>query len=143
MPQTALPTEAPTHLIDAHACLRCGMAADGTLRVAIWEEEEKGRLGARPAVLCSACHEGFFAGAFGRVEVARWYHAAKDYVPREWIGRIDRDRLLETVCLNCGVILERPAAGDDILCPQCGATNRLRPRGGTRIIAGLVSPPSS
>ena len=138
-----LPREADPHVIDAHTCLRCGAPADGTLRVAIWEEEEKGRLGARPAVLCAACHEGFVAGLFGRVEVARWYHAAKDYVPREWIGRIDRDRLLETVCLDCGVILELPDAGDEVECPRCGARNRLRARGGTRITASLASPPSS
>jgi DNA-directed RNA polymerase subunit RPC12/RpoP len=138
-----LPPEAGTHAIAARACLRCGAQADGRLRVAIWEEEEKGRLGARPAVLCAACHAGFFAGAFGRVEVARWYHAAKDYVPREWIGRIDRDRLLETVCLNCGVILELPPAGDAVDCPRCGATNRLDARNGSRITASLASPPSS
>ena len=141
--KATLPAEAERHLLDAHTCLRCGRAADGTRRVAVWEEEEKGRLGARPAVLCEACHEGFFAGAFGRVEVARWYHAAKDYVPREWIGRIDRDRLLETVCLNDGVILELPAEGDEVRCPRCGAVQRLRARNGARIIAALVSPPSS
>jgi DNA-directed RNA polymerase subunit RPC12/RpoP len=139
----ALPAEAAAHVLDARACLRCGAAADGTLRVAIWEEEEKGRLGARPAVLCGPCHEGFFAGAFGRVEVARWYHAAKDYVPREWIGRIDRDRLLETVCLHCGIILELPAGGDEVACPQCRARNALRPRQGSRITAFLASPPSA
>ena len=137
----SLPAEAAKHSIEAHACLRCGAAADGRLRVAIWEEEEKGRLGARPAVLCAACHEGFFAGAFGRVDVARWYHAAKDYVPREWIGRIDRDRLLETVCLSCGVILDRPGSGDEVPCPRCAATNLLRPRGDARIFAALSSPP--
>ena len=126
---TVLPPEAEPHAIAVRACLRCGAAADGRLRVAIWEEEEKGRLGARPAVLCSACHEGFFAGRFGRVEVARWYHAAKDYVPREWIGRIDRDRLLETVCLNCGVILELPPADDAVDCPRCRARNLTRDGG--------------
>lgn len=138
MPEAALPPEAEPHVIAARACVRCGAAADGTLRVAIWEEEEKGRLGARPAVLCSACHEGFFEGRFGRVEVARWYHAAKDYVPREWIGRIDRDRLLETVCLNCGVILELAEGADTVRCPQCGATQRIRMRNGSRITACLT-----
>lgn len=137
-----LAPEASPHVLAARTCLRCGAAADGSLRVAIWEEEEKGRLGARPAVLCSACHAGFLAGDFGRVEVARWYHAAKDYVPREWIGRIDRDRLLETVCLNCGVILELPATGDEVACPQCRARNRLALRGTARITASLASPPS-
>ena len=143
MSEAVLPPEAGRHVIAAHSCLRCGAAADGTLRVAIWEEEEKGRLGARPAVLCSACHEGFFAGLFGRVAVAGWFHAAKDYVPREWIGRIDRDRLLETVCLNCGVILELPAAGDTVQCPQCGATQRLRRRAGARLTAALAEPPTA
>jgi predicted RNA-binding Zn-ribbon protein involved in translation (DUF1610 family) len=139
----ALPAEARTHVVAQDTCLRCGAAADGTRRVAVWEEEEKGRLGARPAVLCVACHEGFFALAFGRVEVARWYHAAKDYVPREWIGRIDRDRLLETVCLSCGIILDRPAEGEVLRCARCGAEQRLRTRDGARIIAELASPPSA
>lgn len=134
-----LAPEASPHVLDARTCLRCGAAADGSLRVAIWEEEEKGRLGARPAVLCSACHGGFFAGAFGRVEVARWYHAAKDYEPRGWIDRIDRDRLLETVCLDCGVILELPATGDEVTCPQCRARNLIRQRGDARITAALAS----
>ena len=133
-----LAPEASPHVLADRTCLRCGAAADGTLRVAIWEEEEKGRLGARPAVLCSACHAGFFAGDFGRVEVARWYHAAKDYAPREWIGRIDRDRLLETVCLNCGVILDPPPGNDTTTCPQCRALNLIRQRGDARITASLA-----
>lgn len=108
------------------------------LRVAIWEEEEKGRLGARPTVLCAACHAGFFALAFGRVEVARWYHAAKDYAPRAWIDRIDRDRLLATVCLNCGVILDLPPDDDATTCPQCRARNLIRQRGDARITASLA-----
>ena len=140
-----LPPEAAHHVLAPRTCLRCGLAADGTRRVAIWEEEEKGRLGAHAPVLCALCHEGFFAGLFGRVEVARWVHAARDYVPREWIGRIDRDRLLETVCLNCGVILGRPdGAADTLTCPRCGAVQRLRERAGVRIIAELlVAPPAS
>jgi hypothetical protein len=141
-PPSALPAEGEPHVLAERACLRCGGAADGTLRVAIWEEEEKGRLGARPAVLCAACHEGFFAGAFGRVEVARWFHQAKDYAPREWIGRIDRDRLLETVCLACGILLDLPGEGDEASCPRCGAVNRLRARSGARITAALAAPPS-
>lgn len=136
----ALPAEAKRHVLEARTCLRCGAAADGTRRVAVWEEEEKGRLGARPAVLCEACHEGFFAAAFGRVEVARWYHAAKDYVPREWIGRIDRDRLLETVCLNCGVILELPESGHEVRCPRCHSRNTIRLRNGSRIVERLAAP---
>ena len=138
MSATTLPPLAAKPVLDARTCLRCGAAADGTLRVAIWEEEEKGRLGARPAVLCAACHAGFFALAFGRVEVARWYHAAKDYAPREWIGRIDRDRLLETVCLSCGVILELPPDADEVTCPQCRARNVIRQRGDARITASLA-----
>ena len=67
-------------------------------------------------------------------------HAAKDYVPREWIGRIDRDRLLETVCLSCGVILDRPASGDEVTCPRCSATNLVRPRGDASIFAALATP---
>ena len=137
MSAAVLPPLAARHVLAADVCLRCGAAADGTQRVAIWEEEEKGRLGARPAVLCSACHGGYFALAFGRVEVARWYHAAKAYVPREWIGRIDRDRLLETVCLNCGVILELPP-GDEVTCPQCHRINLIRPRGDARITGSLA-----
>ncbi len=129
---------AKPHVLAADACLRCGAPADGTLRVAIWEEEEKGRLGARPAVLCAACHAGFFALDFGRVEVARWYHAAKDYVPREWIDRIDRDRLLATVCLHCGVILDLPPDVDAMTCPQCRARNLIRQRGDMRITASLA-----
>ena len=138
MSPAALPVEASSHVLAADVCLRCGAAADGTLRVAIWEEEEKGRLGARPAVLCADCHVGFFALAFGRVEVARWHHAAKDYAPREWIDRIDRDRLLATVCLNCGVILERPAESEETTCPQCQARNVIRQRGDARITASLA-----
>lgn len=135
-----LPPLAAKHAIAADACLRCGAAAGGDLRVAIWEEEEKGRLGARAAVLCAACHEGFFAGAFGRVEVAGWYHAAKAYVPREWIGRIDRDRLLDVACLECGVLLET-AGGEpaEVRCPRCGSGNRMRRRGGAWITASRVS----
>lgn len=138
MQEPALRPLASPHVIAPLACLRCGAAADGKQRVVVWEEEEKGRLGARPAVLCEPCHEAFFGGAFGRVEVARWYHAAKNYVPREWIQRIDRDHLLEVVCLNCGIPLEPPASGDAVTCPRCRARNRLRVRGGARITASLA-----
>lgn len=135
----SLPPLSARHVIAGDVCLRCGHATDGERRVAVWEEEEKGRLGARPAVLCEGCHEAFFGGTFGRVEVARWYHAAKDYVPREWIGRIDRDRLLETVCLECGVILEVAGEPAELRCPRCGTVNRLRRRGGAWITASRVS----
>jgi len=131
-----IPPLSARHRIAPDACLRCGGATDGTLRAAIWEEEEKGRLGARPAVLCTPCHAAFFGGAFGRIEVAHWYHAAKNYVPREWIRRIDRDRLLETACLSCGVLLVLPPV-DATTCPQCGSVNRIRTRGGARITASL------
>jgi len=138
MSPATLPPLAAKHVLAERSCLRCGAAADGSLRVAIWEEEEKGRLGARPAVLCAACHEAFFALAFGRFEVAQWFHAAKQYKPREWIGRIDRDRLLETVCLNCGVILDSPPGDDVTTCPQCRARNLIRQRGDARITASLA-----
>lgn len=134
----SLPPLAAPHVLAPDACLRCGAGADGTLRVAVWEEEEKGRLGARPVVLCQACHEGFFAGAFGRVEVARWFHAAKHYVPREWIGRIDRDRLLDVVCLGCGILLDLPPGAEAVTCPQCRSRNRLRERAGTGTTAALA-----
>ena len=135
-----MPPVAEHHLLAARTCLRCGADASGERRVAVWEEEEKGRLGARPALLCEPCHEGFFAAAFGRVEVARWYHAAKDYTPREWIDRIDRDRLLEVACLECGVLLDTGGEPAEARCPSCGSLNRLRRRGGAWITASLASP---
>jgi hypothetical protein len=139
-----LPAPATKHVLAPDRCVRCSGTADGTLRVAVWEEEEKGRLGARTPVLCAACHEGFFTGTFGRVEVAHWLHAAKEYVPREWIRRIDRDRLLETACLECGVILEIAGEPDSARCPRCATVNRLRRRGGAWITASRASgPPSS
>ena len=133
-----LPPLAPAHALGPRTCLRCGAATPGDRRVAIWEEEEKGRLAARPAVLCGACHEGFFAGAFGRVEVARWYHVAKDYLPHEWIARIDRDRLLDVVCLSCGVLLDVSGEPDETRCAQCGTLNRMRRRGEGWTTACLV-----
>jgi hypothetical protein len=143
-PPPAVPLPAAgRHVIADTTCLRCGRPAPGTLRVAIWEEEEKGRLGARPVSLCAACHAAFLAGAFGRVEVARWYHAAKDYAPHGWIGRVDRDLLLDGVCLGCGVILPSPAAADppppDARCPACGTVNRWRARAGRWMTAERVA----
>ena len=129
MESRTLPPLAATHVLAPDACLRCGVAAEGDRRVAVWEEEEKGRLGARPAVLCAACHEGFFAGAFGRVEVARWYHAAKGSTPHAWIDRIDRDRLLDVVCLECGVLLDFAGEPAEVRCLQCDAINVRRRRG--------------
>ena len=116
------------------SCILCGSDADGRFRAALWEEEEKGRLGAHPVVLCADCHRKFLRGDLTRAEIARAYHKAKGYEPRGWIGRIDRDQLLDIVCLECGVILpvalddaaERP---DDVRCPSCGTTNRFARRG--------------
>ena len=124
-------------------CLLCGEAAGGTKRVAIWEEEEKGRLGARPVVLCDACHARFLAGVVTRVDVGRAYHAAKHYEPHGWIGRIDRDRLLDIVCLNCGVLLplgslESAAQPPDVKCRECASVNRFARRGEHWITAEIV-----
>ena len=133
-------------------CLRCGEPADGRLRAAIWEEEEKGRLGARPVVLCAACHAAFLRGEVTRVELARAYHAKKGVEPRGWIGRIDRDLLLNIVCLNCGVILPLESASDepapepgapgdrvaDLKCRECGTVNRFARRGERWITAEAV-----
>ena len=115
-------------------CTRCGAAADGRLRAAIWEEEEKGRLGAHSMVLCAKCHRAFLAGVVTRAELARAYHAAKGYEPRGWIGRIDRDLLLNITCLECGVILpftidDAGPAPPDAQCPSCGKVNRFARRG--------------
>ena len=124
-------------------CLRCGSRADGRLRAAIWEEEEKGRLGAHAVVLCAACHAAFLAGTVSRVEIARAYHAAKGVEPHGWIGRIDRDLLLNIVCLECGVILpveaDDPAALPvDFKCRDCGTVNRFALRGEHWITAEIV-----
>ncbi len=132
---------------DPLACLRCGLAAPGNLRVAIWEEEEKGRLGARPVSLCAKCHAEFMSGALTRTEVGRLYHEAKDIRPRGWIGRLERDLLLDVVCLECGVILQAlekdgavsPTAPETVVCPTCGTTNRVRPRGSRWLTAEIVA----
>jgi len=116
------------------SCARCGKAADGNLRAALWEEEEKGRLGAHALVLCADCHRLFLAGTVTRAELARAYHAAKGYEPRGWIGRIDRDLLLDIVCLECGVLLpvtidDAGPVTPDAKCPSCGTVNRFAKRG--------------
>jgi len=129
------------------SCLICGQPADGCLRVAVWEEEEKGRLSAKSAPLCAACHAAFLGGRLSRVEVARRFHAARDYRPAEWIGRVDRDSLLDIACLGCGALLP---AGDPpppvLACPRCGAENRFAERQGTggvtRVTASLSAAPA-
>ena len=155
-----LPAPATRHVAEERTCLRCGAAAPGHLRAAIWEEEEKGRLSARAASLCAPCHGGFLAGEVSRVEIGRWYHEAKDYRPHGWIGRIDKDLLLNVACLACGTLLasgpdEAKGAGStavaagasgaaggpgvrDLSCPSCHAVNRLRPRTGHWTTAELV-----
>ena len=119
----------------ALACVRCGAPAEGGKRVAIWEEEEKGRLGARPLPVCAACHAAFLAGEVSRVEFARAYHAARGVHPHGWIGRIDRDLLLDVVCLNCGVLLDADfaAPASRLTCPNCGVVNRLGTRQARRL----------
>ena len=68
-------------------CILCGRPADGTLRIAFWQEEEKGRLSAKSAAVCESCHALFLAGELTRVEVARRDHEARGYRPAEWIDR--------------------------------------------------------
>jgi hypothetical protein len=116
------------------ACIVCGAPADGRLRVALWEEEEKGRLAGKSAPVCVSCHRAFLAGRLTRVEVARRYHEARGYRPAEWIDRIDRDPLLDISCLACGVLLpvteSDVAPGALVVCPRCGARNRFADRAG-------------
>ena len=116
-------------------CLLCDRPADGRLRAAYWEEEERGRLGARSAPLCESCHEEFLAGRVTRVQVAEAAHAKRGYHPAEWIQRIDRDTLLDIACLQCGVLLpQEAAAGESVPCARCGAENRFGER---RTAAGV------
>jgi predicted RNA-binding Zn-ribbon protein involved in translation (DUF1610 family) len=129
------------------SCVNCGQPADGRLRVAVWEEEEKGRLSAKSAPLCVTCHAAFLNGRLSRVEVAKRFHAARDYRPAEWIGRVDRDSLLDVACLACGALLpvgEAPPAA--LACPRCGAENRFTERRGaggtTRVTASLAAAPA-
>ena len=112
-----------------HPCLACHGKSDGSLRAALWEEEEKGRLVARGVILCSSCHEKFLAGKLTRVELAKKYHADRGYLPAEWIGRIDRDSLLDIACLECGVLLRASSEESArVTCSHCGAVNRFAAR---------------
>jgi ribosomal protein S27E len=133
--------------VSRFTCLVCGRPADGRLRVALWEEEEKGRLAAKSVPVCDEHHGEFLAGRLSRVEVARRFHAARGYVPAEWIGRIDRDALLDISCLACGALL---AVGDTpaerVTCARCGAENlfveRRGPGGVARLSAALAVAPA-
>jgi len=110
-------------------CLRCERPADGRLRAAYWEEEERGRLGAHSAPLCPECHADFLVGKLDRVRVAELAHARRGYRPAEWIARIDRDTLLDIACLQCGALLPREAAaGQSVVCSRCDAENRFAER---------------
>lgn len=126
-------------------CLNCGRPADGRLRAAYWEEEEKGRLGAHSAPLCESCHADFLAGRLSRVAVAERAHAARGYRPAEWIERIDRDTLLDLACLQCGVLLPREAPpASSVVCTRCGAENRFAERvtvAGTHSVSASLAAP--
>ena len=123
-------------------CFHCERPAIGILRVALWEEEERGRLVARSVDLCGVCHQAFLKGQLSRVTLAREYHSAKGYEPAEWIGRIDRDTLLDIACLECGVLLpvENPDS-EYVKCSHCGTANRFGERetenGVTRLTVSL------
>ena len=124
------------------SCVRCGKEADGRLRVALWREEEKGRLGAFALALCADCHAKFLQGEVTRAELARAWHHAQGYEPRGWIGRIDRDLLLDIVCLECGVLLPVTQEGsrpDDVRCPSCATVNRFARRGERWITAEVLT----
>ena len=122
-------------------CVRCGAPADGRLRAALWGEEEKGRLGAHALPLCAACHAAFLAGQVTRAELARADHRARGYEPRGWIGRIDRDLLLDAVCLECGVILpvQDAVPPPDVKCLSCGTVNRFARRGERWVTAEVLA----
>ncbi len=133
-------------MVEAEVCVVCGGAAGGRLRAALWEEEEKGRLSARSAALCAACHAAFLAGKLSRADVALGYHRARGCEPPEWIGRVERDALLDISCLGCGALLpaiEPPP--ERLACARCGAVNhfaeRLAPGGTTRLTAALDAAP--
>lgn len=131
-------------------CLHCGAPADGRLRVAFWEEEEKGRLAAKSAPLCAACHAQFLDGSLSRADLARQYHERRGYHPAEWIGRIDRDALLDISCLACGILLPVEEEGGVLVaqrtCPRCRAVNhfaeRSAPGGRVRLTASLETAPA-
>lgn len=130
------------------SCLACGGDADGLLRAALWEEEEKGRLVARSVALCPACHRAFLNGSLLRVDLAKTFHAARGYEPAGWIGRIDRDTLLDIACLDCGVLLPvESLEGEEIRCPHCHAVNRVGDRrtkaGDFRLTVQLAAPPGA
>ena len=110
-------------------CFHCERPAIGTLRVALWDEEARGRLAARSVDLCGVCHQAFLKGQLSRVVLAREYHKAKGYEPAEGIGRIDRDTLLDIACLQCGVLLPVEKADTEIVkCSHCGSGNRFGER---------------
>lgn len=125
-------------------CMRCTDPAGGHLRAAVWEEEEKGRLGAHALVICAPCHRAFLEGEVTRADLARAWHRILKVEPRGWIGRIDRDLLLNIVCLECGVILpvttddSGPAPGD-LKCRECGTTNHFARRGAHWVTAEVLS----
>ena len=132
--------------MSATTCLMCLALADGTRRIAFWEEEEKGRLSAKSAAVCEACLARFLSGELSRVDVARRAHEARGYRPAEWIGRIDRDALLDISCLFCGILLPVGAVPPDrVTCPSCGAVNLFAERrtvaATTRVSARLESAP--
>ena len=110
-------------------CLSCDRPADGRLRVAFWQEEERGRLGAHSVPLCAACHADYLTGRLSRVRVAELAHARRGYRPAEWISRIERDRLLDIACLQCGALLSgETVAGTVVRCTRCSAENLLAER---------------
>jgi hypothetical protein len=127
-------------------CILCGEPADGTRRVAFWQEEEKGRLSAKSAAVCEKDHALFLAGEHTRVEVARRDQEKRGYRSAEWIDRIDRDSLLDISCLSCGILLPIDGAPPErFTCPRCQAVNHFADRrsaaGATRITSRLESAP--
>lgn len=130
------------------SCVACGSSADGLLRAALWEEEEKGRLVARSVPLCASCHRAFLEGSLLRVDLAKKFHAARGYEPAGWIGRIDRDTLLDIACLGCGVLLPVESLEiEEITCPHCHAVNRVGNRktaaGAFRLTVRLAALPGA
>jgi len=126
----------------------CGAPADGRLRVALWQEEEKGRLSAKSAPLCPSCHARFLSGDLTRVEVARKFHEDRGYRPAEWIDRIDRDALLDISCLGCGILLPvGETSVDRVVCPRCAVANlfaeRKSPGGKVHLTASVEATPGS
>jgi hypothetical protein len=127
-------------------CILCGEPADGTRRVAFWQEEEKGRLSAKSAAVCEKDHALFLEGRRTRVEVARRDQETRGYRSAEWIDRIDRDALLDISCLSCGILLPIDGAPPErFTCPRCQAVNHFADRhslaGATRVTSRLESAP--